>query len=53
MPIEYWRAMGFKDEIFLKVKDNFSKTALIKAAGNSIALGPLEAIYQNLFKSQV
>lgn len=49
MPIEYWRSMGFKDSDFLKIKDNFSKTALIKAAGNSIALGPLEAIYRNLF----
>ena len=52
MPIEYWRSMGFKDKDFFKIKDNFSKTALIKATGNSIALGPLKAIYNNLFKSQ-
>ena len=44
--------MGFKDKDFFKIKDNFSKTALIKATGNSIALGPLKAIYNNLFKSQ-
>lgn len=50
MPIEYWRAMGFSDDDFNKVKNDNSTTGLIKVAGNSIALGPLESIYQNLFK---
>lgn len=47
-PVEYWKAMGFNEKDFNKIKDNFSTSALIKAIGNSIALGPLEAIYKNL-----
>ena len=48
MPIEYWRAMGFSDDDFYKI-GKMAKSNLYKAAGNSICLGPLEAIFRNLF----
>lgn len=51
MPIEYWRAMGFSDDDFHKIK-NQSPTAINKALGNSICLNQLEAIFNILFKSQ-
>ena len=51
MPIEYWRAMGFSDEDFYKIKGQ-SPTAINKASGNSICLNQLEAIFKELFKSQ-
>lgn len=46
---ELWKIQGFSQEDFNKIKNEFSKSAIIKAIGNSIALGPLEAIYKNLF----
>lgn len=46
---EYWRLQGFSQEDFEKIRGKFSKSAITKAVGNSIALGPLEAIYHNLF----
>ena len=51
-PEEYWKIMQFSKEDYLKIKDKFSKSAITKVCGNSIALGPLKAIYNNLFKSQ-
>lgn len=49
MPIEYWRAMGFSDDDFYKIK-NLKFTAIVKAIGNSICLNQLETIFNNLFK---
>ena len=49
-PLEHWRVMGFDDNDFDKIK-NFSNTTIVAAVGNSIALGPLEAMYRNLFKN--
>lgn len=48
---EYWRIQGFSQNDFEKIQKDFSRSAIIKAVGNSIALGPLEAIYSNLFSS--
>lgn len=49
---ELWRIQGFSQEDFEKIRGKFSKSAITKVVGNSIALGPLEAIYRNLFKCQ-
>ena len=46
---ELWRIQGFSQADFEKIRGKFSKSAIIKVVGNSIALGPLEAIYRNLF----
>lgn len=46
---ELWKIQGFSQDDFEKIRGKFSKSAIIKAVGNSIALGPLEAIYKNLF----
>lgn len=45
---ELWQIMGFSIEDYLKVKGHFSRNRIIHFIGNSIALGPLEAIYKNL-----
>lgn len=46
---ELWYLQGFSKNDYDKIRGKFSKSAIIKAVGNSIALGPLEAIYKNLF----
>lgn len=45
---EFWYIMGFSKENWQKINKNFSKSKINKMIGNSIALGPLEAIYKNL-----
>jgi len=47
-PEELWGIMGFKSQDFFKIKNEFSKSGLKHLIGNSIALGPLTAIYKNL-----
>ena len=47
-PREYWRLMGFSDEVFEKVQKVNSDTQLFKQAGNSIVVNVLEAILSNL-----
>lgn len=48
-PLECWRLMGFKDEVFYKAKNSgISNTQLYKMAGNSIVVTVLEAIFKNL-----
>lgn len=51
-PEELWRIQGFSQEDFEKIRGQFSRSAVIRFVGNSIALGPLKAIYKNLFESQ-
>ena len=46
---ELWRINGFSAEDYEKIKGKFSMSAIKKVVGNSICLGPLEAIYTNLF----
>lgn len=48
-PHEVWRIMGFSDEDYEKIKD-IKKSPIMKACGNSIALGPIKAILERLFK---
>lgn len=45
---ELWALQGFKKEDFDKIRGKFSKSAVIKAIGNSICPNVLEAIYHNL-----
>lgn len=47
-PREYWRLMGFSDEVFEKAQKVNSDTQLFKQAGNSIVVNVLEAILSNL-----
>ena len=47
-PHELWKISGYSEEDWIKIKDNFSNSRINKLIGNSIALGPLEAIYMNL-----
>ena len=49
---EFWRIQGFSQEDFDKIKNEVSRSAIVAAVGNSIALNPLIAIYYNLFTSQ-
>lgn len=50
MPVELWCMSGFSLDQFKIMQDNFAKTRIIKMLGNSIPLGPLEAIYSELKK---
>lgn len=50
-PKECWRLMGFDDEDFDKARAVNSDTQLYKQAGNSIVVNVLEAIMDNMFKS--
>lgn len=43
--------MGFSDEEFNKIKDNFSDTQLYKMAGNSIVVDVLVAIFDKIYNS--
>ena len=62
-PLETWRLMGFKDEDYYKGKqalentfyngNDRSDTRMYKAAGNSIVVNVLVAIFKNLFKERV
>ena len=47
-PHELWKISGYSEEDWAKIKNNFSSSRIDKLIGNSIALGPLEAIYTNL-----
>ena len=49
-PRECFRCMGFSDERFDKIKDEFSNTQLYKMAGNSIVVNVLEEIFKEIFK---
>lgn len=51
MPEELWLISGFPLELFKVFQKTFSKTRVIKMLGNSIPIGPLEAIYKNLKES--
>lgn len=49
-PRECWRLMNFTDEQFDKAKEaGVSDTQLYKQAGNSIVVGVLEQIMDNLY----
>lgn len=50
-PNEYWRLMGFKDEVFRRAKDvgGLSNSKLYERAGRSIAIQMLEQIFTNMF----
>ena len=50
-PRECWRLMGFDDEDFNKARAVNSDTQLYKQAGNSIVVNVLEAIMDNMFRS--
>lgn len=50
-PQECFRLMGFSDEEFNKIKDNFSDTQLYKMAGNSIVVDVLVAIFDKIYNS--
>lgn len=52
-PKECWRLMGFNDTDFEKAEKVNSNTQLYKQAGNSIVVNVLEAIFYNLFNSEV
>ena len=45
---EFWIIMGFSENDYKKIEGKFSRNRMIHMIGNSIALGPLEAIYKNL-----
>lgn len=52
-PREYWRLMGFKDKEFDKARESgISDSQLYRQSGNSIVVNVLEAIFNNLFKTQ-
>lgn len=46
---ELWLISGYSRENYEKIKNDFSDAKIVKAIGNSIPLGPLKAIYFNLF----
>lgn len=47
-PLECWRLMGVKDEIFYKAQEVNSNSQLYKQAGNSIVVNVLEGIFRNM-----
>lgn len=47
-PLEYFRLMGVKDELFYKADQVNSDTQLYKQAGNSIVVNVLEGIFRNM-----
>lgn len=49
-PLECWRLMGVKDELFYKAQEVNSNTQLYKQAGNSIVVQVLERIFEKMFK---
>lgn len=49
-PREYFRLMGFSDNSFDKIKNEFSNTQLYKMVGNSIVVNVLEEIFKKLLK---
>lgn len=51
-PKEYFRLMGFADEDYQILVDNFSKTQLYKMAGNSIVVPVLEHLFQQIYKKE-
>lgn len=53
IPLEYWRLMGFSDSDFLKASRVAKETALYKAAGNSIIVDVLEAIFNLIYKEEM
>lgn len=53
-PMECWRLMGFKDELFHKAQElGVSDSSLYKQAGNSIVINVLYYIFKNLFKDYI
>ena len=52
-PLECWRLMGVKDELFYKAQAVNSNTQLYKQAGNSIVVQVLERIFENMFKEEL
>lgn len=51
-PLECFRVMNFDDEdYYILNKNSVPKTQILKMAGNSIAVGVLEAIFKNLFQN--
>lgn len=51
-PKECWRLMGFADDDFEKAEKVCSNSQLYKQAGNSIVVNVLEAILNNLLRSE-
>lgn len=47
---ECWLLMGFDEKDYENIKDNFSKTQIYKASGNSIVVDVLESIFIELLK---
>lgn len=49
---ELWLIQGFSLEDYDKIKNNYSESKINAVTGNSIALGPLTAIYKSLKEAQ-
>ena len=52
-PLECWRLMGVKDELFYKAQEVNSNSQLYKQAGNSIVVQVLERIFEKMFKEDL